>query len=141
MLAQLESVIKEINPFWIFVSGSNVYGGTKNMLLTAGHNFDEIRLPLSLKCATGNEAYMTMSGKTVSTIPGTSYWLIRTALSSILRGPDRKTAITEQTTCVIYTVYAPFEVDKQLVLEHLRDIEAYNLMASKEAVTQLLEII
>lgn len=82
VLAQLESVIKGKSIPSGFSSVEAMFmAELKNMLLTAGHNFDEIRLPLSLKCATGNEAYMTMSGKTVSTIPGTSYWLIRTALS------------------------------------------------------------
>lgn len=143
VLAQLESVIKGKSIPSGFSSVEAMFmAELKNMLLTAGHDFDKIRLPLSLKCASGNETYITMSGKTVSTVSKDFILADQDGtLSSILRGPDQKTAISKQTTCVIYTVYAPFGVDEQLVLEHLRDIEAYNLMASEEAVTQFLGMI
>jgi len=45
-------------------------------------------------------------------------------ISSILRGPDLRIAITAHTTRVVFTVYAPFGVEEQLVREHLRDIES-----------------
>jgi hypothetical protein len=58
----------------------------------------------------------------------------KSVLSSILRGPDSRTAITAQTTSVVYTAYAPFGIEEPLVYEHMRDIESYVRMASDNAV-------
>lgn len=143
VLSQLESIIKSKSiPFGIPSVSAMFMAEIKNMLLTAGHDLDKVQLPLRLKCADGSEAYMTISGKTVSTIPE-DFMLAdqRGILSSILRGPDEKTAICKKTTRVIFTVYAPLGVEEQLVLAHLRDIETYVLMASKEACTQCLRVV
>lgn len=67
-----------------------------------------------------------MSGKLVSTVPG-DFMLMdaESVISSILRGPDQRTAITERTNRVLYTVYAPFGVEEQLVIRHLSNLEEY----------------
>ena len=110
----------------------------KNMLLTAGHDLDKLIEPLCLRIATGNERFITMSGKEVTTISGDFMIMDReNIISSILRGPDHRTAITENTERVIFTVYAPLGVETQLVREHLEDIETYVRLWNKKAITTL----
>lgn len=142
VLPQLESVIK----------GKTIHEGLplveamfmaelKNMLLTAGHDLDKIKIPMSLKVSTGSESFTTMSGHSVITLPNDIMIADQEAvISSILRGPDLRTAITEHTTRVIYMVYAPFGVEEQLVHEHLRDIESYVRIFSEKSVTCLNQV-
>ena len=113
----------------------------KNMLLTAGHDLDKIKIPMSLKVSTGSESFTAINGKNVTTIPNDIMITDQeNVISSILRGPDLQTAITAQTTRVIYTVYAPSGVEEQLVLEHLRDIESYIRIVSEKSVTCLNQV-
>lgn len=143
VLPQLESVIKGKSiPDVIPLVEAMFMAELKNMLLTAGHDFNKIKAPLSLKVSTGNEGYTAMNGKDITTV--SSDFMIadqETVISSILRGPDLRTAISKDTTHVIYTVYAPFGVEEQLVREHLRDIELYVQMFSKKSRTCLSQVI
>lgn len=111
------------------------------MLLTAGHDLDKINVPLSLRVSTGSESFTAINGKNVTTIPEDFMIADQTAvISSILRGPDLRTAITESTRRVIYTIYAPFGVEEQLVREHLRDIETYVHLVSEKSITCLNKV-
>jgi DNA/RNA-binding domain of Phe-tRNA-synthetase-like protein len=142
VLPQLESVIKgkPISSGLPLVEAMFM-AELKNMLLTASHDLDKIEAPLSLKASTGRESFTTLSGHDVITIPNDIMIADQEGIiSSILRGPDLRTAITEQTTRVIYTVYAPFGVEEQLVREHLRDIESYVRIVSEKSVTCLNQV-
>lgn len=143
VLPQLESVIKgKPIPGGLPLVEAMFMAELKNMLLTAGHDFDKIKAPLSLRVSTGNESFTAMNGKDVTTISG-DFMIAdqETVISSILRGPDLRTAITAHTTRVIYTVYAPFGVEEQLVREHLRDIEASVRIFSKKSSTCLSQVL
>lgn len=142
VLPQLESVIKG-KPILgrLPLVEAMFMAELKNMLLTSGHDLDKIKAPLTLKVSTGNERYTAMNGKDVTTISGDFMIADQEAvISSILRGPDLRTAITKDTTRVIYTVYAPFGVEEQLVREHLRDIEAYVRIFSAKSSTSLCQV-
>ncbi|KJR46281.1 hypothetical protein UF75_3312 [Desulfosporosinus sp. I2] len=142
VLPQLESMIQ----------GKSIPGGLplveamfmaelKNMLLTAGHDFEKIRVPLCLKAPAGNESYTALSGKDVATISGDIMLADQEAvISSILRGPDLRTAITAQTRQAIYTVYAPSGIQNEMICQHLSDIEAYIRVFSEEASTSLKQV-
>ncbi len=137
MLPQLESVIKgKAIPGGLPLVEAMFMAEVKNMLLTAGHDYDKTRAPLSLRISTGDESYTTMNGKDVTTISG-DFMIAdhENVISSILRGPDQRTAITEETTRVIYTVYAPFGVEEHLVQEHLREIGTYVRIVSEKSST------
>lgn len=98
----------------------------KNMLLTAGHDLDKVVSPLRLMRSAGNEIMPSLSGKVVTTVQGDFMIADREGvISAIMRGCDARTAITEETKNVIYTVYAPAGIDHALVMKHLDDIEAY----------------
>ena len=139
VLPQLESVIKGKSiPSSLPAVGAMFMAELKNMLLTAGHDLDKIQLPVGLNVSTGIEEYIAMNGKSAVTVSRDFILSDQKAvISSILRGPDLRTAITKHTTRVIYTVYSPPGVEDQLVHKHLNDIEAYVRMASQDSETLL----
>lgn len=142
VLPQLESVIKgKPIPSGLPLVEAMFMAELKNTLLTAGHDLDRIEVPMRLKVSTGSESFTAMSGHNVTTIPNDIMIADQEAvISSILWGPDLRTAITTHTTRVIYTVYAPFGVEEQLVCEHLRDIESYVRVFSEESVTSINQV-
>jgi DNA/RNA-binding domain of Phe-tRNA-synthetase-like protein len=76
----------------------------KNMILTAGHDLDKIDGALTIARADGSETYESMGGKTATAVPGDTFVRDRTAIiSSVLRGPDRRTAIAPGTDRVLYS--------------------------------------
>jgi DNA/RNA-binding domain of Phe-tRNA-synthetase-like protein len=113
----------------------------KNMLLTAGHDLDKIVLPLRLTQSVGNEIMPTLSGRDVATVQG-DYMITdqKGVISAILRGCDARTAISETTKNVLYTVYVPAGIDKECIRNHLDDIEAYVRSFSKAPEIILKEI-
>ena len=97
----------------------------KNGVLTAGHDLDAVRPPLGCRSATGEETYAALNGSAARCAAGD--WLIEDregVLSSILKGPDRRTAITRETRRVLYAAYAPEGVAEEALSDHLDDIEA-----------------
>lgn len=117
VLPQLESIIKgkEI-PDGLPPVEAMFMAELKNMLLTAGHDIDKLEEPIRLVSSTGQESYITLSGREVSTIPGDIMIADRQGvISSILRGPDQRTAITADTKQVVYMTYALNGVGQELV--------------------------
>ncbi len=142
VLLQLESVIngKSI-PSGAPLVEAMFMAELKNMVLTAAHDLEKIDLPMSLRISTGEESFTTLSGRSVITVPDDMMIVDqKDVLSSILRGPDSRTAITAQTTGVVYTAYAPFGVEESLVYEHLSDMEAYVRSTSKSPTTRLKQV-
>ena len=136
VLPQLESVIKgKTIPDVLPLVEAMFIAELDNMLLTAGHDLEKIEFPLKLSVSSGQEIFTAMSGREVTSVQGD--FMIsdqKSVISSILRGPDSRTAITELTSRAIYTVYAPAGVEAELVYKHLNDIGAYVKAFSKDAV-------
>jgi len=89
-------------------------------LLTAGHDFDQIRGTVTLDAASGEECYTTMSGQKKTLQAGDMF--VRDAagvLSSILYGPDKRSRITEKTERALFTVYAVEGIPTDMVQTHL----------------------
>jgi DNA/RNA-binding domain of Phe-tRNA-synthetase-like protein len=142
VLPQTESIIKgKTIPDVLPLVEAMFIAELKNMLLTAGHDFDKIKIPLRLMLSTGQESYLSLSGRDVTAVSG-DFMLSdqRGVISSILRGPDLHAAITEQTNRVLYTVYAPLGVEQQLIFQHLNDIESYVRAFSERAVTSFKHV-
>jgi len=143
VLPQLESVIKgrEI-PDGLPLVEAMFMAELENMLLTAGHDLDKIKAPLRFSASTLQEYYTGISGRDVKPVPGDIMISDqKSVISSILRGPDLRTAISEQTNRVLYTVYAPSGVEEPLINQHLTVIESYVRIFSQEAVTSLKHVI
>jgi DNA/RNA-binding domain of Phe-tRNA-synthetase-like protein len=113
----------------------------KNQILTAGHDLDALRQPLRAGVAQGGETYTGINGKS-QTLKANDMMIsdAEGVISSILYGPDRRTRISPSTKQVLFTVYAPPGINKQMVLTHLKDIQSYVQVVAPEAETTHLEI-
>ncbi|MCE1252211.1 MAG: hypothetical protein LWX83_01545 [Anaerolineae bacterium] len=112
----------------------------KNQLLTAGHDLDRLKQPLRLGIAAGDESYTLMNGQNQILKAGDMYVADAEAvISSIIHGPDRRTAITPDTQRVLFVVYAPPGIGAEKVQAHLEDIRDTVLMVSPQAETSLLQ--
>lgn len=103
----------------------------KNHLLTAGHDADILQQPLMLSLADGSQKYIMMNGKEQTLKPGDMFVSDGLGvISSILHGPDRRSAIQPETRRALFVVYAPAGIGRQQVEAHLQDIEGYARLVS-----------
>jgi len=113
----------------------------KNMLLTAGHDLNVLKLPLILDVSKGTESYKLLRGDEQALKEGDM--MISDGMgiiSSIIYGPDQRTQITAGTRNVVFTVYAPPGIDGQAVAEHLQDIQEYVMVITPQAQVELLRV-
>ncbi|HTX78374.1 MAG TPA: phenylalanine--tRNA ligase beta subunit-related protein, partial [Longilinea sp.] len=111
----------------------------KNMLLTAGHDLDQLRLPVTLGVANGDEHYTLLRGQEQVLKPGDMFMADQAGvISSILYGPDQRTQINAATKNVLFAVYAPEGIDPQAVQVHLEDIRDLVLLIAPSATIKLL---
>jgi len=114
----------------------------KNGFLTAGHDLDTVSLPLFLDVSKGEEGYTAMGGRERTLPPGDLFLSDREGiLSSILYGPDDRTAVTARTTRVLYTVYGVQSLPAEDVRAHLEEIAELVRVLSPEAVRKELVIL
>jgi DNA/RNA-binding domain of Phe-tRNA-synthetase-like protein len=113
----------------------------KNMLLTAGHDLDTLSLPIMLDVASGDERYTLLRGDESGLKAGDMLMADREdVISSIVYGPDKRSAITPETRNVLFAVYAPAGIDTALIRHHLEDIRGNVLVFAPDASTGLLEV-
>lgn len=113
----------------------------KNMLLTAGHDMTYVKLPIHITAATGNETFTDIRGE-VKNIPTGDMTMAdeQGTISSVILGPDKRTKLTQDSSDMIFAVYATAEINSEVVLSHLKDIERYVLAFSPEAATESMEV-
>jgi DNA/RNA-binding domain of Phe-tRNA-synthetase-like protein len=112
-----------------------------NLLLTAGHDLDALRLPITLEVAQGHESYLVLRGQEQPLKAGDMFMRDSVGvISSILYGPDQRTQITAQTQNAMFTVYAPAGIDAQQVGDHLMDIQRYVELFAPAARVELLKV-
>ena len=138
VLLQLESVALKGKPIPRVAAlvESMFMAELKNMLLTAGHDWDKLVQPLTLDVSAGGETFTGIRGKEETLYPGDMF--IRDdggIISSVVYGPDARTCITADTRNVLFTVYAPEGIGEEAVRAHLLDIETYVHLVSVEAKT------
>src|SRR5512136_23827 len=113
----------------------------KNLLLTAGHDLEAVRLPVTLDVANGSEIFTMLNGREQLLKAGDMMMAdSQSIISSVLYGPDQRTRITPATRRVLFTVYAPAGIGEPLLRQHLRDIESNVRLIAPEAETGLLEV-
>ena len=113
----------------------------QDMLLTAGHDLDVLRLPLTLGVANGTERYTLLRGEEQSLKPGDMMISDQEGvISSIVYGPDQRTQITPKTQSAIFTVYAPPGIDEQTVTDHLQHIKDNVLIFAPQGQVELLKV-
>jgi DNA/RNA-binding domain of Phe-tRNA-synthetase-like protein len=113
----------------------------KNLLLTAGHDLNSLQLPLTLDVSRGDERYTLLRGQEQE-LKAEDMFIRDSAgvISSILYGPDQRTAINAQTRNGIFTVYAPPGIAAEIVSNHLRDLQENVLLIAPHAHTELLQV-
>lgn len=113
----------------------------KNLLLTAGHDLDSVQLPLTLDVSRGEERYTLLRGQEQA-LKAEDMFIRDGAgvISSIVYGPDQRTAINAQTRHVVFTVYAPDGIAEETVSQHLHDLQDNVLLVAPQAHTELLQV-
>jgi DNA/RNA-binding domain of Phe-tRNA-synthetase-like protein len=112
----------------------------KNGLLTAGHDLGCVVLPIRIGVGTGSESYVSMGGEERQ--PKQGDMMIsdaRGVISSIVCGPDARTAIGPETKDLLFTIYAPEGIGIDRVRAHLEDIRRFVAVVAPEARTETLE--
>ena len=141
--AQLESIVfkgKSIPSVAALVEAMFM-AEIKNLLLTAGHDFDLLQLPLTLGVARGSERYTLLRGEEQTLKAGDMLMADQAGvISSIIYGPDQRTQISAETRNVLFAVYAPAGIEATIVQAHLQDIRNYVLIVSPDATVQTLQV-
>jgi DNA/RNA-binding domain of Phe-tRNA-synthetase-like protein len=137
VLLQLESVVfkgKNI-PLVSPIVQSMFMAELKNHFLTSVHDYSKIIGDLYLDRTSGNEIFTMFNGEQKQLKEDDLY--IRDSkdlISNVLNGMDERTKVTADTQTALYTVYVPFTVKDEKVIEHLNDMVAY-LKLNDESVT------
>ena len=142
VLLQLESIVfkdKSI-PSVASLVEAMFMAEMKNLLLTAGHDLDSLKLPIKSDIAKGNEKYTQITGQEKILIKDDMFVSDEQGIiSSIIYGPDKRTRIKADTKNVLFVVYAPPGIDKSEVLKHLNDIQYYVNIVSPDSKTKVLD--
>jgi DNA/RNA-binding domain of Phe-tRNA-synthetase-like protein len=140
---QLESIALKGKPFprAAALVEAMFMAEVKNLLLTAGHNYDTLQLPVTMEVARGDESYTLLRGQPQTLKSGDLYMRDGAGvISSILYGPDQRTQITPATRNVLFAVYAPEGIEAEVVLAHLWDLQTYVRLIAPEARTEMLQV-
>lgn len=113
----------------------------KNLLLTAGHDFDAIQPPVRIDVAEGTEHYIRLNGQE-QLLKARDMMIADTVgiLSTVLYGPDHRTRFTPDTQRALFTVYAPDGINEQIVYDHLEDIRINVTCVSQEATVEIMQV-
>jgi len=113
----------------------------KNLLLTAGHDLAAIAPPIMLSVASGNETFTRLNGRPATAYEGDMLMLDeRGVISTVLQGPDDRTAISSDTRDAVFAVYAPEGIAPDAVRSHLDDIVANVRLISPQARVESLDV-
>ncbi len=105
-----------------------------DLLLTAGHDLAALARPLTLDVAAGGESYRLLRGEAQTLKAGDMFIRDgRGVISSILYGPDQRTAIAAGTHQVVFTTYAPPGIGPAAVTAHLDTLTANGRLIAPEA--------
>ena len=113
-----------------------------NLLLTAGHDLDQIALPVSLDTGAGQE-FTAPNGKTQPVKDGDMFTADAEGrvLSAIITGPSDLARISPETTAALFYAYGPPGVSAADMSAHLDAIERNVRLISPAAVVVAREVI
>jgi DNA/RNA-binding domain of Phe-tRNA-synthetase-like protein len=140
---QLESVVFKGKPIPSVAALVEVMfmAELKNFLLTAVHDLDKVEFPLTLDVSKGTEIFTMLNGRDQQCKTGDLFITDQKGvISAILYGPDQRTRITERTKNVVFTAYAVPGIEKESVMQHMRDIRDLVWMITPRAQVETLGI-
>jgi DNA/RNA-binding domain of Phe-tRNA-synthetase-like protein len=113
----------------------------EDQMLTAGHDLDVVQMPLRIDVAEGSEQFVRINGQSQQLAAGDMFIADAVGvLSSVVHGPDQRTQITEATSRVLFTVYAPPGIGETAVHTHLQNIQANVHLIAPQAETERLAV-
>lgn len=114
----------------------------KNTLLTAGHDRDALRGAVRVGVARGGETYTMLNGNAPALKAGDQYMADDVGIiSSVVYGPDRRTAIGPATQRVLFTVYGVPGIAPETIHRHLEDIRDNVLLVCPAATVENLAVL
>jgi len=144
VLLQLESVVLKgkslpnVSP----LVDANFAAELETLILTAGHDVDQLEAPVVIDVARGGDEIVQMNGNRKEVPVGDM--LMRAAQDvacSILRGQDNRSPISKATTHVLYVSYVPDGVTEAQVRTQLEAMEKYVRLFSPNCVRGQSQII
>jgi len=112
-----------------------------NLLLTAGHDLATIAPPVTLSVAAGDETFTRLGGRPTTATRGDMLMFDRRGIiSTVLQGPDDRTAITAETRDALFVVYAPTGITADAVRAHLEEIAANVRLVAPQAQVDSLDV-
>ena len=109
----------------------------RNAILTAGHDRDRLELPVRADVSSDGDSYVLLGGAETMLADGDMLMADGAGIvSSILRGPDRRTRIVPETRNVLFAIYAPAGIGEARVRRHLEDIRANVELIAPDARTE-----
>ncbi len=113
----------------------------KNMLLTAVHDLARVAMPAAAGLASGTEEYEAMGGEKRILKEGDMFIAdSQGVISSIVYGPDQRTAVTAGTEDLLFCVYAPPGIGAERVRAHLEDLRRFVTVAAPGARAEAPEV-
>jgi DNA/RNA-binding domain of Phe-tRNA-synthetase-like protein len=109
-----------------------------NQLLTAGHDADALKPPLTLDVSRADERFVGLGGREHVLRAGDM--LMRDALgiiSAVIYGPDERTRLVDETRRVLFSTYAPAGISADQVLAHLEELAGLVGLFAPEAQVRL----
>ena len=113
-----------------------------NLLLTAGHDLDDLALPLVLDAGAGQE-FTAPNGKTQTVKDGDMFTADAEGrvLSAVITGPSEFARISPETTAALFYAYGPPGIFTDDMSAHLDAIERNVRLISPDAETVARQII
>ena len=112
-----------------------------DLLLTAGHDLQQIAGPVRFDAALGGERYLRMNGEEQELKPADLFSADSEGiLSSVIYGPDRRTRIETSTDSALFTTYGVPGIRREQVRTHLERLRDLIRVFSPQAQVVQLEI-
>ena len=127
VLLQLESIVHKgknlpnVNP----LVDANFTAEIETLLLTAGHDADRLKGPVTIGVSKGSETFVQMNGSPKDLKAGDMIMADQKGVvCTVIYGQDRRTPITPQTRRALYVTYVPAGIDRGIVEHHNATIKA-----------------
>jgi DNA/RNA-binding domain of Phe-tRNA-synthetase-like protein len=144
VLLQLESValkgksLPSVSP----LVDANFAAELESLILTAGHDVNQLEAPLLIDVAREGDEITQMNGKRKEVPVGDMLMCDANGVAcTILRGQDNRSPISKTTTHVLYVSYVPAGVTEEQVRAQLYAIEEYVRLFAPNCVTEQSKII
>ncbi len=143
LLLQLESISQKGKPIptGVPLVQAMFMAELNSLLLTAGHDLDQIHGTIILDSANGEETYTVLRGDEVTCKSGDMITSDSEGVfCSVVYGQDQRTRITQKTKDAIYVVYIPKGIPVETIDNHISDLEENVRLINPKAETDFRHI-